>query len=410
MSERNVVSWNALIAGYTQNNNGEDALKLYSQMQGIGMKPSAFTFSSILSACASLAVMEQGKWVHAHIIKTGCKLDVFVGNALVDMYGKCGCIEDARQVFDRLPRRDVVSWNAMITVCAQHGHGKEAVRLFENMQLAGLNPNRITILCVLSACSHAGLVNEGRFYFDSMNSKHGITPTADHYACIVDILGRAGHINEAEDLINRMPIEPTAGIWGALLGACRVHGNMDVGKRAAECLFELEPHDAGPRVLLSNIYAAAGRWDDAAKVRKMMKESGVKKEPGCSWVEVENTVHTFVVNDRSHPLTEKIYAMLKDLNGKMKEAGYVVEANSVVLAVKKEDTYSYHSEKIALAFSLISTPTGAVIRIKKNLRVCSDCHSAFKFISKIVGREIVVRDTNRFHHFKEGVCSCGDYW
>eukprot|EP01018_Ginkgo_biloba_P011555 Gb_34228 [translate_table: standard] len=412
MPERNVVSWNALIAGYAQIGNGEAALKLFWQMQHISMQPTKFTFSSVLSACASIAVLDQGKWVHAHIIKTGCKLDAFVGNALIDMYGKCGSIRDARQVFDKLSRRDVVSWNAMITGCAQHGQGKEAVQLFEQMQLAGIKPNHITFLCVLSACSHAGLVNEGRLYFDSMSS-HGIIPKAEHYACIVDLLGRAGHMDEAEEFIKKLPVEPTAAVWGALLGACRVHGNMELGKRAAECLFELDPEDAGPHVLLSNIYAAAGRWDDVAKVRKMMRRSGVKKEPGCSWVELENTVHTFVVNDRSHPLTDRIYATLENLSRKMKEAGYVADTNFVLLAMEEQQkvhTLCYHSEKLALAFGIISTPCGAIIRIKKNLRVCGDCHSAIKFISKIVGREIIVRDTNRFHHFTNGMCSCGDYW
>lgn len=413
MPERNLVSWNAMIAAFAQNGEGEEALNVFRQVQRAGVNQNQYTLSSALSACASLAALQEGNQVHVVSIKTGFQYDVFVGSALVDMYAKCGSIKNAQNVFDEMPKRNVVSWNAMITGFAQHGRGIETLEIFEQMQQAGVKPNGITFVCVLSACSHAGLVNEGQRYFDSMTGDHGITPRIHHYACMIDLLGRAGRLYEAEDLIDKMPYEPNAAVWGSLLGACRIHGYMELAQRAAERLFEVEPHNAGNHVLLSNIYAAAGRWDDVEKVWKLMKDSGVKKDKGRSWVELKDKVHVFVVGDRSHPLTEKIYALLERLTEQIKEAGYVPETNYALHDVEdqqKEHLLGHHSEKLALAFGLISMPSGITIQIKKNLRVCGDCHTAFKFISNIVGREIVVRDTNRFHHFNHGQCSCGDYW
>eukprot|EP01018_Ginkgo_biloba_P033989 Gb_34779 [translate_table: standard] len=413
MLQRDLVSWTAMIGGCAKNGCSEEAIKLFCQMQWSCIKPNNFTFGSVLSACANLAALEQGKQIHAHIIRTGFESNVFAGSAVVDMYAKCGSIEDARQLFDHVPERDLVSWNGMIAGYAQNGYGKQALLLFEQMLQASTKPNQVTFVGVLSACSHAGLVDEGYYYFNSMSQDHSINAGAEHYACMVDILGRAGCLDEAENLINHMPFEPDALVWGALLAACRIHGNMDIGKRAAECLFELEPQNSSTYVLLSNIYAAAGRWDDAAKVRKMMKVRGVIKKPGCTWIEVKNRVHSFVAEDRSHPQTEEIYATLERLAGLMKAAGYVPNTNFVLHDVEEEhkkDILYHHSEKLAIAFGIISTPCGTPIRIVKNLRVCGDCHNATKFISKIVGREIVVRDACRFHHVKEGLCSCGDYW
>eukprot|EP01018_Ginkgo_biloba_P003036 Gb_26695 [translate_table: standard] len=413
MSERDVVSCTSLIAGYAQSGQGEEALDLSWKMQCEGIKPDQFAFSSALNACASLSALEQGKQFHVHVFKAGFESDVFAGNALVNMYAKCGSIEDAHQAFDNILERDVVSWTAIIAGCAHHGQGIAALKLFEQMLKVGMKPNHITFVSVMSACNHAGLVDEGRLHFESMSRDHGIEPGTEHYACMVDLLGRAGRVDEAEKLVNEMPFKANASVWGALLGACRIHGNMDLGRRAAEHLFELEPEKSGTHVLLANMYAAAGKWDDVANVRRMMKDSRVKKEPGCSWIEVKNMVHAFVVEDRSHPQTDEIYAMLERLSRQMEEAGYVPNTNFVLHNVEqheKEHLLCYHSEKLALSFALINTPPGSPIRIKKNIRVCGDCHTAIKFISRIVEREIVLRDTNRFHHFNDGLCSCGDYW
>uniref|UniRef100_A0A1D1YD09 Pentatricopeptide repeat-containing protein At3g24000, mitochondrial n=1 Tax=Anthurium amnicola TaxID=1678845 RepID=A0A1D1YD09_9ARAE len=412
LDSKNEVSWNALIAGFVRKGETETSIKNFREMQRTEFKASHFTYSSILGACSHMGALEQGKWVHACLVKSGCKLTAFVGNTLLDMYAKSGSIDDARKVFDRLHKRDVVSWNSMLTGCAQHGLGKEAICRFEEMLKIGIQPNEITFLSVLTACSHSGLVNEGQHYFDLM-MKYEVKPQIEHYVTIVDLLGRAGLLNRAESFIREMPIKPTSAVWGALLGACRMHKNAELGKYAAERVFELDPRDSGPHVLLYNIYASTGRWDDAAEVRKMMKESGMKKEPACSWVEIENSVHMFVANDDTHPQKEAIYKMWENINGKIKELGYVPDTDYVHLFVDKQEREAklqYHSEKLALAFALLNTPPSATIRIKKNIRVCGDCHSAIKLVSKVMKREIIVRDTNRFHHFSYGFCSCGDYW
>ncbi|KAH9313012.1 hypothetical protein KI387_028047 [Taxus chinensis] len=330
MPERNVVSWNAMIAGYAQTGHNEEAVELFSRMRCSGNSPNQTTFSTVLSACGNLAALEKGKHAHGLIIKTVFKLGVFVGNALTTMYAKCGSIEDARQLFDRVTERNVVTWNAVISGYAQHGEGNETIYLFEQMQKAGMKPNHVTFLCVLSACSHAGLVAEGRHYFYSMCQDHGIIPRAEHYACVVDLLGRSGYLDEAEGFIEKMPLEPNAGLWKALLAACRTHANSDIGQRAAEKVFELGEQPPSTYVILSNIYAEAGRWNDVAKVRTMMKDRGVKKAPGLSWIEIKNQVHSFVIGDRSHPQTEEIYAMVEKLTRLMKEAGYVPNSNFVL--------------------------------------------------------------------------------
>ncbi|CAK9142959.1 unnamed protein product [Ilex paraguariensis] len=412
MISKNEVSWNALIAGYARKDEGENAVQLFMEMQRKDFKPTHFTYSSVFTGCASTGALEQGKWVHGHMIKSGLKLIAFVGNTLLDMYAKSGSIEDAKKVFDRLIRRDVVSWNSMLSACAQHGLGKETVERFEEMLRIGVEPNGIAFLCVLTACSHAGLLDKGQYYFELMK-KYLVEPDVSHYVTIVDLLGRAGRLDLAERFIKEMPIEPTAAVWGALLGACRMHKNMELGAYAAERVFELDPYDSGPHVLLSNIYASAGRWSDAAKVRKMMRESGVKKEPACSWVEIENVVHLFVANDDAHPQREDIRKMWEEISARIKEIGYVPDTSHVLLFVdqqERETKLQYHSEKLALAFALLNAPPGSTIRIKKNIRVCGDCHTAFKFVSKLLDREIILRDTNRFHHFRGGFCSCGDYW
>ncbi|XP_015900785.3 pentatricopeptide repeat-containing protein At3g24000, mitochondrial [Ziziphus jujuba] len=409
---KNEVSWNALIAGHARKGEGEHAFRLFWKMQREDFKPTHFTYSSILAACASTGSLEQGKWVHAHMIKSGGRLVAFAGNTLLYMYAKSGSIEDAKKVFDRLLKQDLVSWNSILTGYAQHGLAKETLRQFEEMLRIGIEPNDITFLCVLTACSHAGLLDEGQYYLELMK-KYKVEPQVSHYVTIVDLLGRAGLLDRAERFIKEMPIEPTAAVWGALLGACRMHKNMELGAYAAERVFELDPHDSGPHILLYNIYASAGRWDDAAKVRKMMKDSGVKKEPACSWVEIENAVHMFVANDDAHPQREEIHRMWENIQSKIKEIGYIPDTSHVLLFVdqqEREVKLQYHSEKLALAFSLLNTPPGSSIRIKKNIRVCGDCHSAIKYVSKVVGREIILRDTNRFHHFRDGSCSCGDYW
>eukprot|EP01018_Ginkgo_biloba_P002504 Gb_20571 [translate_table: standard] len=293
--QRDVASWTAMIAGYSQNGQGMEALKLFREMQLAGVKPESKTFASVLPACANLAALEQGMEIHQEIIRRGFQSDVSVVNALLDMYAKCGSAEKARNLFDKMHQRNTISWTSMIAGYGMHGRGKEALKLFEEMQHSGMKPDHVTLVCILSACCHAGLVDEGRQYFDCMSEYYHITPAMEHYGCMVDLLGRAGHLDEAEDFINRMPIKPDATVWRCLLGACRIHNNIKLGERVAECLFELDPKNAAPYVLLSNMYAAAGRWDDIENIRSMMKEKRVKKTAGCSWIEVDREVHAFLV-------------------------------------------------------------------------------------------------------------------
>ncbi|XP_057865239.2 pentatricopeptide repeat-containing protein At1g09410, mitochondrial [Cryptomeria japonica] len=413
LPQRGLVSWNIMISGYAQSGCLEETLMLFREMRKAGMKPDSVTFASVLPAYAHVGVIQQGKEVHKEILRSGFQSNVFVGSALIDMYAKCGRIEAARCIFDKLPAQDVVSWNVMITGYAMHGCGKEATRLFNQMELANVKPDGVTFVGVLSACCHAGLVDEGWQYFHRMTQEYGVMPLTEHYCCMVDLLGRAGQLDEVLDFINKMAIKPDAAIWRSFLGACRVYNNMQLGQFAAERLFELDTKNSADYVLLSNIYATSGRWEDCEKVRKMMLDRKVKKMPGRSWIEVNNKVHNFLVGDKSHPQTDKIYAMLENLAGQMKESGHDSDTNFVLHDVEeeqKERFLNYHSEKLAIAFGLINTSPGTVIRIVKNLRVCGDCHSAIKFLSKIVEREIVVRDAIRFHHFKDGQCSCGDYY
>ncbi|XP_057837442.2 pentatricopeptide repeat-containing protein At5g15300 [Cryptomeria japonica] len=294
ISKRNSVSWNAMIAGYVQNGYGEEALKLFQEMQSTDMKLNTETFVIVLSACANIAGLQEGIEAHEVIIKSGFQSNISVGNSLVGMYAKCGSIEDAFKVFDKMHERDVVSWNAIIAGYAVHGFGKKALQLFEKMQQSGRKPNHVTFIGVLTACCHAGLVDEGWLYFHNMNQYYNISPVMEHYGCMVDLLGRAGCLDEAQTFIYNMPIKPDAAIWLSLLGACKIHMNIELGEKAARQLFDLNSKNTAPYVLLSNIYASAGRWDNLKNVRKMMIDKKVQKSPGCSWIVIRRQVYTFL--------------------------------------------------------------------------------------------------------------------
>ncbi|XP_027363024.1 pentatricopeptide repeat-containing protein At4g14850 [Abrus precatorius] len=411
---RNVVSWCSMLAGLVRNHEEERACMVFLQARK-EVEPTDFMISSVISACAELGGLELGRSVHALAVRACVEDNIFVGSALVDLYGKCGSIENAEQVFSEMPERNLVTWNAMIGGYAHQGDVDMALGLFEEMTLGscGIAPSYVTLVSILSACSRAGAVERGLQIFESMRVNYGIEPGVEHYACIVDLLGRSGLVDRAYEFIKTMPIHPTISVWGALLGACKMHGKTLLGKIAAEKLFELDPDDSGNHVVLSNMFASAGRWEEATIVRKEMKDIGIKKNVGYSWITVKNRVHVFQAKDSSHEKNSEIQAMLAKLRGEMKKAGYVPDTNLSLFDLEEEEKASevwYHSEKIALAFGLIALPHGVPIRITKNLRICGDCHSAIKFISKIVGREIIVRDNNRFHRFKDGWCSCKDYW
>lgn len=413
LAKKSVVSWNVMVAVYVNNSMPGEAVNLYLQMEECGIEPNAVTIASVLPACGDLSALALGRRMHEYVERKKLRPNLLLENSLVDMYAKCGSLRDAREVFDRMKFRDVVSWTSVISAYGLNGQGRDAVALFAKMQDSGLRPDSIAFVSVISACSHAGLLEEGRYYFKLMTEEYRIIPRIEHFACMVDLLGRSGQVDEAYHFIKQMPVAPNERVWGALLSACRVYSNMNVGLLAADHLFELNPEQSGYYVLLSNIYAKAGRWQDVTTIRSIMKSRGIKKMPGISNVELNHQIHTFLAGDQSHPQSEEIYEELDVLVGKMKELGYVPETDSALHDVEEEDKECHlavHSEKLAIVFAILNTEPGMQIRITKNLRVCGDCHIAAKLISKIVEREIIVRDTNRFHHFKNGVCSCGDYW
>ncbi|RHN41303.1 putative tetratricopeptide-like helical domain, DYW domain-containing protein [Medicago truncatula] len=412
LERKNLISWNVMIRVYMKNSLPTQAVDLYLQMEKCRVEPDAITFASVLPACGDLSALLLGRRIHEYVEKKKLCPNLLLENSLIDMYARCGCLDDAKRVFDRMKFRDVASWTSLISAYGMTGQGCNAVALFTEMLNSGQAPDSIAFVAILSACSHSGLLDEGRIYFKQMTDDYRITPRIEHYACLVDLLGRAGRVDEAYNIIKQMPIEPNERVWATLLSSCRVFTNMDIGILAADNLLQLAPEQSGYYVLLSNIYAKAGRWKEVTEIRSVMKRKKIRKTPGISNVELNNQVHTFLAGDTSHPQSKEIYEELGVLVAKMKELGYVPETDSALHDVEEEDKEGHlavHSEKLAIVFALLNTQEYQ-IRITKNLRVCGDCHIAAKLISKIVEREIIVRDTNRFHHFKDGVCSCGDYW
>ncbi|XP_021774579.1 pentatricopeptide repeat-containing protein At5g04780-like [Chenopodium quinoa] len=413
LEEKSDVTWSSMVAGYVRNELYEEALRLYHRGQAVGLEQNQFTLSSVFSACTGLGALTEGNQVNATLFKSGFGASVFVASSLVDMYAKCGAIKEAYTVFSDQYSKNVVSWNAMISGFSRHGRCLEAMILFEKMQQTGLYPNEVTYLSVLSACGHMGLVKEGQKYFDLMVREHNISQSVLHYSCLVDIFGRAGYIQDAYDVIKAMPFEATASMWGSLLASCRNFKNLELAEIAAKHLFELEPTNAGNHVLLSNIYAANKNWEKVAKSRQLLKESEAVKDLGKSWIEIKGKVHSFMVGEREHPQIAEIYLKLDKLMEEMEKLGYKVEMahdHHDVDDSNKEMLLRHHSEKLAFTFGVISQPPGAPIRIMKNLRICGDCHNFMRFASIITKREIIVRDLNRFHHFSNGCCSCGDFW
>ncbi|XP_058112760.1 pentatricopeptide repeat-containing protein At3g62890-like [Magnolia sinica] len=413
MPERSVTSWTAMIAGYVQCGNPAESIRLFGEMEEAGARPNEVTVVAVLAACADLGALDLGKRVHEYSDQCGFQRNVRICNTLIDMYIKCGCLEITQKVFNKMEERTVVSWSAMIGGLAMHGKGKEALELFSKMSRIGIRPNSVTFIGLLHACSHMGLVEDGRQYFATMTKDYGIIPQIEHYGCMVDLLSRAGLLQEAHEFIKNMAIKPNGVVWGALLGGCRVHKDIEMGEEVIEHLQELDPLNDGYYVVLSNIYAEAGRWEDAAKVRRLMRVRGVKKTPGWSSITIDGVVHEFVAGDSTHPQAEEIYEKWEELLEQLKLRGYVPDTSVVLLDMdenEKEHVLYRHSEKLAVVFALMNTPPKTPIRIMKNLRVCSDCHAALKLISNIADRQIVVRDRNRFHCFKDGLCSCRDYW
>ncbi|PIN12816.1 hypothetical protein CDL12_14579 [Handroanthus impetiginosus] len=414
--DRGVVTWTVMIGGYAQHGESSEALGLFSEMVSdkCRMMPNGFTISCALVACARLGALRLGKEIHSYALRHHYgEAMLFISNCLIDMYAKSGDVDAARAVFDNMIQKNAVSWTSIMTGYGLHGRGEEALQIFEGMRKAGLLIDGVTFVVVLYACSHSGMVDHGINFFNNMKNNFGVVPEVEHYACMVDILGRAGRLNEAMKLINDMPMEPNPIVWVALLSGCRLHGKVELGEYAVNKLLELNFENDGLYTLLSNIYASARRWKDVAKVRLLMKHSGIRKRPGCSWVQGKKGTATFLAGDKSHPMAQEMYNLLDDLIHRIKIMGYVSETLYALHDVddeEKGDLLLEHSEKLALAYGILTTAPGRPIRITKNLRVCGDCHMAITYISRIIDHEVIVRDSSRFHHFKNGLCSCKGYW
>ncbi|KAF8684368.1 hypothetical protein HU200_044257 [Digitaria exilis] len=400
MAVKDTVSYGALLSGYVQNGKAEEAFIVFKKMQACNVEPDVATMVSLIPACSHLAALQHGRCSHGSVVVRGFASETSISNALIDMYAKCGRIDLSRQVFDKMAARDIVSWNTMIAGYGIHGLGKEATTLFLGMKNQGFAPDDVTFICLISACSHSGLVTEGKHWFNMMTQKHAIPPRMEHYICMVDLLARGGFLDEAYQFIQSMPLKADVRVWGALLGACRIHKNIDLGKQVSRMIQKLGPE-------------GTGRFDEAAEIRVTQKVKGFKKSPGCSWIEINGSLHAFVGGDQSHPRAADIYQELDNILIDIKKLGYQADTSFVLQDLEeeeKEKALLYHSEKLAIAFGILSLGEDKAIFVTKNLRVCGDCHTAIKYMTLVRNRAIIVRDANRFHHFKNGQCSCGDFW
>lgn len=425
MDDVSIITWNAMISGYAQimdtakddlqaRSRGFQALKIFRDLNRSAMKPDLFTLSSILSVCSAMMALEQGEQIHAQTIKTGFLSDVVVNSALVNMYNKCGSIEDATKAFVEMHIRTLVTWTSMISGYSQHGRPQQAIQLFEDMRFAGVRPNEITFVSVLSACSYAGLVDEAERYFDMMKHEYKIEPVVDHYGCMIDMFVRLGRLDDAFSFIKRTGFEPNEAIWSSLVAGCRSHGNMELAFYAADRLLELKPKGVETYVLLLNMYISKERWHDVARVRKLMKQEDLGILRDRSWITIKDKVHFFRANDRTHDRSDELYQLLENLLEKAKQIGYEPYQNAELSDSEDDEKHAsgslkHHSERLAVALGLLQTAPGATIRVTKNITMCRDCHSSIKFFSLLANREIIVRDSKRLHKFRDGRCSCGDF-
>ncbi|KAK1438897.1 hypothetical protein QVD17_04709 [Tagetes erecta] len=409
----NVVSWTAMLSAYSQHGFFEESLKLFSDMQCEEVTPNESTFSVLLNASAGLSSIGYGYSLHALAEKQGFKCHTNVGNSLINMYSKTGDIDAAKKIFSGMTNRDIITWNTIICGYSHHGLGSKSLALFKEMLETDENPNHVTFVGVLTACGHLGNVELGFYYFYQLMKEKGIEPGLEHYTCIVGLLSKIGRLNEAKDFMLSTPVRWDVIAWRTLLNACNIHRNYTLGTQIGNIILKLDPNDVGTHTILSNMHAKANKWDGVTKIRELMKNRKIKKEPGLSWLEIKNQTHVFVSDDNGHPEFVEIHEKLKELFGKIRSLGYVPDTSNVLHDVEdeqKEDYIGYHSEKLAVAYAILRTHKDAPIRIIKNLRICDDCHVTMKLISKVTNRVINVRDANRFHCFRDGNCSCEDYW
>lgn len=415
MRVKDIVSWNTMIGGYSKNSFPNEAFSLFVSMVE-ELEPDGITMSCILPACASLAALEKGREIHGYILRNGFSWDIYVVNALIDMYAKCGMLIPARLLFDMSHSKDIYTWTVMIAGYGMHGFGEEAIATFNDMISTGLEPDEVSFTSLLYACVHSGLVDEGWRFFNIMRYECKIEPKFEHYACMVDLLSRSGNLSRAyRFIIERMPVAPDATIWGILLSGCRMHHDVKLAEKVADHIFKLEPENTRYYVLLANIYAEAEKWEEVNKLQNKIGQKGLKNNQGCSWIDIKGKVNIFTAGDYAHPQAEKIESLLKNLKLKMeeeREGSYPKIRHALINAneMEKKVAVCGHSEQLAISFGILNSPPGKTIRVTKNSRICSECHEMAKFMSKTTRRDIVLRDHNRFHLFKDGNCSCRGFW
>ncbi|XP_019057005.1 PREDICTED: pentatricopeptide repeat-containing protein At4g14050, mitochondrial isoform X2 [Tarenaya hassleriana] len=412
---KNLYSWTALISGLVQSGKGLDAFYVFTEMRREGVNiVDPLVLSSMVGACSNLAASISGRQVHGLVLSLGFESSVFVSNALIDMYAKCSDIVAAKNIFSRMHHRDVVAWTSLIVGMAQHGRAGEALALYDDMVSNGVKPNEVTFVGLIYACSHVGLLARGRELFKSMVEGYGIRPSLQHYTCLLDLLGRSGLLNEAENVIQTMPYQPDEPTWAAFLSACKRHGQVQMAVRIADHLLQnFKPKDPSTYILLSNVYASASLWEKVSESRRKLSDMEVKKDPGFSSVEAGKVTEVFYAGETSHPLKDEIFGLLKKFEDEMRRKGYVPDTSLILHDMdqhEKENSLFWHSERSAVAYGILKAVPGTAIRVVKNLRVCGDCHVVLKHISYIAKREIIVRDATRYHHFKDGKCSCNDFW
>ncbi|KAF8672277.1 hypothetical protein HU200_049475 [Digitaria exilis] len=409
--KKNVVTWNSMLSAYKHNRKPEVALKLFSEMLESNSHPNLVTVQIALLSCGMTMALGYGRELHSYIMKCWSGFySATLACALIDMYGKCGNIEDARLVFECTVPNDIAVWNAMMSCYLLHRMPNDVLDLFDCLEQSNIQPDPITFILLLSACKQEGLLEKAQSYFYNMEDVYGIKPTLKHYTCMVDIMGSAGLLAESLTLIQKMPLEPDACLWSTVLKACKLHSNLEIGEKAAKALFELEPDNTSNYMVLSNIYADTGLWGASEAVRDAMTEQGLHVDRQCSWLYHGTTRHSFEAGNLSHPAIDAILSMWKELTIRMEQSGYSPQDIEPYCNVEVDPFSCHHTEKIAVCYGLISMNDNEPIRISKNFRMCMECHSSIKFISRDKNRQIFVSDGCTYHHFKDGTCSCRDAW
>jgi pentatricopeptide repeat protein len=411
MQQRTAATYDALMSAYGQSELAADALRLFERMMSEGVAPSEHTFATLFSVCARTCDLTVGERVHAAYRASGMESTV-ASTALIDMYGKCGRLDEALIEFERMPERDAVTYGAVFDALGSNGRATDALALFRRMLSDGVRPSDVDFVCLLSACSHGGLVAEALELYQSM-PLHGVTPAAMHNSCVIDVLARAGRLGEAEEFAASVGATDAVSMM-TMLGACRIHGDVPRAERLARLLIDAEPTNAAPYVVLCNVYSSAHRLADAERVRKERIASGAVVKAGRTDIEIDGTRFSFGPADFSHARGEELRLKCAEIDTRIKRAGHqpnVSWATRQGREAERAESLCTHSERIAIAYYLVATPNSTPVRLFKNLRVCGDCHEATKYIAQVYGRVIQVRDRSRWHVFgTDGTCSCGDYY